>query len=93
MGDWPKDYQAWSLIHQGIQLDNIREQDMIIYDFLKDLGIEHGKPFNPDERQKRILTRAAEVGGKMVANLAFANQIAPNDPDAGTAKEMLSYLE
>ncbi len=55
-----------------MQRGNIREQDKIIYDYLKDLGLKHGEPFNPDERQKRILTRAAETGGKMVANLAFA---------------------
>jgi len=71
-GDWPKDYQAWSLIHEGMQRDNIREQDKIIYDFLKDLGIKHGEPFNPDARQKRILTKAADTGANMVANLAFA---------------------
>lgn len=70
--DWPKGYEAWTLIHEGIQLDNIRQQDKIIYDFLKDLGIRHGEPFNPNERQKKILTRAAETGHKMVANLAFA---------------------
>lgn len=46
--DWPKDYAAWKLIHEGMQLDNIRKQDKIIYDFLRELGIEHGKPFNPD---------------------------------------------
>jgi hypothetical protein len=70
--DWPKGYEAWPLIHEAMQSDNIREQDKIIYDFLKDLGIVHGMPFNPDERQKKILTRAADTGAKMVANLAFA---------------------
>ena len=71
-GDWPKDYQAWSLIHEGMQHDNIRKQDKIIYDYLRGLGLVHGEPFNPDNRQKLILTRAAQTGGKMVANLAFA---------------------
>ncbi len=70
--DWPKGYDAWALIHEGMQRDNIRQQDKIIYDFLKDLGIKHGEPFSPDARQKRILTRAAETGAKMTANLAFA---------------------
>ncbi len=72
--DWPKDYRAWELIHAGMQLDNIRKQDKIIYDFLRELGIEHGKPFNPDARQKRILTRAADTGHRMVMNLAFNNR-------------------
>jgi hypothetical protein len=73
-GDWPKGYEAWSLIHEGMQLDNIRDQDKIIYDFLKGLGLRHGEPFAPNDRQKKILARAAQVGGKMVANLAFANR-------------------
>ncbi len=70
--DWPKDYAAWAMVHEGMQLDNIRQQDKMVYDWLKDLGIKHGEPFKPDERQKKILTRAAETGHKMVANLAFA---------------------
>ena len=73
-GDWPKGYEAWEWIHEGMQLDNIRKQDKIIYDFLRELGIERGEPFNPDERQKRILTRAAETGHKMLMNLAFNNR-------------------
>ena len=73
-GDWPKDYAFWPTLHEAIHLDNIRQQDKIIYGYLRDLGITHGKPFEPDARQKRILTRAAEVGGKMVANLAFSNR-------------------
>ncbi len=72
--DWPKDYKAWELIHAGIQLDNISTEDKMIFDFLRGLGIEHGKPFNPNARQKAILERAAETGHKMVRNLAFNNR-------------------
>ena len=32
---------------------------------LKPLGIEKGKPFQPDERQKKILIEAALVGEAM----------------------------
>jgi hypothetical protein len=70
--DWPKTgLEVWKSVHKGMQLDNIREQDKIIYDGLRDLGIEHGKPFNPNERQKRILIKAADIGHKMVVNYAF----------------------
>ena len=37
---------------------------------LKPLGIEKGKPFNPDARQKKILTEAAEVGFLMAQTSA-----------------------
>ncbi len=72
--DWDKGYKAWENIHAGMQIDNIRAEDKIMYDFLKGLGIEHGKDFNPNERQKKILERAAETGHKMVQNLAFNNR-------------------
>ncbi len=72
--DWPKGYEAWTLIHEGMQLDNVRPQDKLIYDFLRGLGIEHGQPFEPDARQRRILERAADTGHKMVMNLAFNNR-------------------
>jgi hypothetical protein len=38
---------------------------------LKPLGIEKGKPFKPDERQKKILTEAAIVGEAMAKASAF----------------------
>jgi hypothetical protein len=38
---------------------------------LKPLGIEKGKPFKPDERQKKILTEAAFVGEAMAKAVDF----------------------
>jgi hypothetical protein len=38
---------------------------------LAPLGIEKGKPFNPDERQKAILTNAAKVGHAMCQVISF----------------------
>ena len=38
------------------------ERDRMILGMLQPLGIEKGKPFNPDARQKQILTEAAQVG-------------------------------
>ena len=35
---------------------------MAMLGMLETLGITHGKPFKPDERMKKILTKAAEVG-------------------------------
>ena len=35
------------------------------------LGIEKGKPFQPDERMKRILTDAVAVGNATARALAF----------------------
>ncbi len=42
-----------------------QSQDLQMMGVLLPLGIEKGKPFKPDERQKRILTEAALVGEAM----------------------------
>jgi hypothetical protein len=41
---------------------------------LRRLGIEKGKPFSPDDRAKRILSRAAETGHSIVQAIAFNNR-------------------
>jgi hypothetical protein len=43
----------------------VQERDRIMMAMLRSLGIEKGKPFRPDERQKKILTEAALVGEAM----------------------------
>ena len=55
-----------------------RAQDMAMLGVLETLGIAHGRPFEPDERIKRILTEAATVGRAMAEALAYAPRV-PND--------------
>jgi hypothetical protein len=43
----------------------------MILGMLKPLGIEKGKPFEPDARQKQILTEAAQVGELMARTIGF----------------------
>ena len=43
---------------------------------LATLGIVQGKPFNPDERQKKILTEAARVGEIMARTIAYEKRFA-----------------
>jgi hypothetical protein len=50
------------------------ERDRIILAMLVPLGIEKGKPFNPDERQKNILTDAANVGELMARANGYAKR-------------------
>ena len=55
-----------------------RAQDMAMLGVLETLGIAHGKPFQPDERMKSILTQAATVGRAMAKTLAYAPRV-PNE--------------
>jgi hypothetical protein len=63
----------FELLHQFIQNEPQKEEDKIFYTYLKYLGIENGKPFNPTEKQKTILAQAANLGELMCK----ANQIKP----------------
>ena len=51
----------------------VDERDRFFHAMLKPLGIEKGKPFKPDERQKKILTEAALVGEAMAKANDFFN--------------------
>ena len=55
-----------------------RPQDMAMLGMLETLGIAHGRPFEPDERLRGILTEAAEVGRAMAKTLAWNARI-PDD--------------
>jgi len=52
-----------------------RAQDMAMLGVLETLGIAHGRPFEPDERMKKILTEGATVGRAMAEALAYAPRV------------------
>ena len=59
---------------------------------LKPLGIEKGQPFNPDARQKKILTEAAEVGFLMAQTLSAAPRLSNASSYPGTKWEWVLTL-
>jgi len=66
----------WKVVHQALQLNPIEERDMAVMQGLKNLGIEKGKPFNPNAAQKKILEEAALVG----ETWAMGNSFLKPDP-------------
>ncbi|WP_295894080.1 DUF1214 domain-containing protein [uncultured Vibrio sp.] len=62
----------WEQLHEYIQQERIDEADRYMMARLKNVGIEKGKPFNPTEKQKEILERAAVVGEKMAIATSFS---------------------
>lgn len=55
----------------------VETRDRMMFAMLRPLGIEPGKPFAPNERQKEILTEAARVGELMARATAFEKRM-PN---------------
>jgi len=69
----PRGLEYFKRLSEIINNEVVDERDRFFYAMLKPLGIEKGKPFNPDERQKKILTEAALVGEAMAKANDFFN--------------------
>jgi hypothetical protein len=61
----PHGMAYWESLNEVVQLEPVEERDRMILAQLRFLGIEKGKPFKPDERQRKILEEAAVVGEAM----------------------------
>ena len=56
------DYGYWDEVNETIQSEPANGISPEVRGMLASIGIEKGKPFNPDARMKAILTEAAKVG-------------------------------
>jgi len=56
------DFGYWEEVNETIQAEPSNGINPEIRGLLASIGIEKGKPFNPDERMKKILTDAARIG-------------------------------
>jgi hypothetical protein len=68
---FPGDYRFWELLNQVIQEEPSEGSDPTTLGLFASIGIEKGKPFNPDARMKKILTDAASIGATTARALAF----------------------
>src|SRR5262249_26892074 len=50
----PRGMPYWESLNDVVQNEPVMERDRLILAQLRFLGIEKGKPFNPDARQKKI---------------------------------------
>lgn len=67
----PGDYLFWELLAKVIQEEPSEGSDPTTLGLFASIGIEKGKPFNPDERMKKILADAANIGAVTARTLAF----------------------
>jgi hypothetical protein len=74
-GEWfqyqPRGLQYWERLHSILQKEPVAERDRFMVASLRFLGIEKGKPFEPDERQREILEEATLVGEAMAQANSF----------------------
>ena len=67
----PDGIEYWKRLSDVINNNPVHERDRFFIAMLKPLGIEKGKPFAPDARQKTILEEGARVGRAMAAANSF----------------------
>ena len=72
---WPgTGLEYWQLESKMLNEEPVHERDRMMVAMLKPLGIEKGKKFEPDARQKKILEQAAVVGEAMARAQSYAKR-------------------
>jgi hypothetical protein len=71
----PSDYSAFEYLNRTIQDEPSDVMDPETLGIFAAIGIEKGKPFNPDARMKKILVDAAAVGDATARTLTYQSRI------------------
>jgi hypothetical protein len=69
------DVSYFDEVNEVIQEEPNTAMDPDTLGMLASIGIEHGKPYAPDARMKKILTEAAAVGSATARTLAYRSRI------------------
>ncbi|MFI5401827.1 MAG: DUF1254 domain-containing protein [Planctomycetota bacterium] len=70
----PRGLEYWSRLSAVINNNPVEERDRFFMAMLKPLGIEKGKEFKPDARQRAILEDAAVIGDAMGRTMLFEGE-------------------
>jgi hypothetical protein len=73
-GDQPRGMDYWVRLHDIYQREVVDERDRFYIAMLKQLGIERGRPFEPDDRLTRLLSEGSAAGELMAQANTFAKR-------------------
>jgi hypothetical protein len=68
---WEGNIQFWEVLQKIVEAEPLVPNYLPMYGLLAELGIEKGKPFQPDARMKAILEKAAKSGRDQMLVSAF----------------------
>jgi hypothetical protein len=71
----PRDLKYFEYLHDVLEPEQPEERDRFFHGMLLPLGIEQGKPFKPDDRQKKVLTEAAVTGDLLGRLTAYSKRV------------------
>ena len=72
---FPQDYRYFELLAEFVDKEHVGPEDWAMRGMMASLGIVKGRPFDPDERMRAILSRGATVGMKMAAATRFGDYL------------------
>ena len=67
----PRGLEYWSRFAEILQREAVTDQDVVMLALLEPLGIERGRPFRPDARQRALLEDGAAMGELIARATAF----------------------
>ncbi len=70
---WENNLTYWQKLHEIVDAEPINPAFGPMYGLLTELGIGKGQPFQPDDRMKAILERAAKAGRAQMMSTSFAS--------------------
>ena len=84
----PNDFSFFEKLHALIQTEPESYLGPEAKGMMAAIGIEKGKPFNPDARMKKILTDAANIGNAAARSISYF----PRDPGNLTFKDSDAWV-
>ena len=84
----PNDYSAFEKLHALIQTEPEEYLGKEAKGMMAAIGIEKGKPFNPDKRMKKILMDAANIANAAARAISYF----PRDPGNLTFKDSEAWV-
>ncbi|MGE8064796.1 DUF1254 domain-containing protein [Pseudomonas sp. NPDC089569] len=70
----PRGLAYWERFNEYMQQEPVDERDRMMTAMLAPLGLEKGKPFQPGEREKKLLIDGALMGELMSMNISYAKR-------------------
>ncbi len=71
----PRGFAYWELLAQGLNEETVQPHDRVMMGMASMIGIEKGKPFEPDEAMRALLVEAEEVAFAMNTTLSFESEL------------------
>ncbi len=92
-GTQPRGLTYWEMLARLVNEEPVHERDRIVLAMLENVGIRKGHPFEPDERQRRLLQEAALVGEAMARVVGYEPRFEGAQAYPGRDWQLVLFLD